>query len=77
MGQAIKKGHVLWYDPSRGYGFIRDNTDQTIFITQGSLDAIGMEELPEGAEIEFNVIKGRASDKVNSIVHVDQMGPIQ
>ena len=63
---------------NRGYGFIRTlKSEQTIFITQGSLDAIGVKRLPEGMEIEFDVIKGKASDKVDNIIQIGQASRIQ
>ncbi len=69
MELALRTGRVIWYDAARGYGFVQgSDTDTAVFITKNALDAFGVTGLHEGLEIVFDVIKGRASDRVKSIV---------
>jgi cold shock CspA family protein len=65
MRPALRQGRVLWYDAARGYGFVHESDEApVVFITKRSLDTFGV----RGLEIVFDVVQGRASDRVNSIV---------
>ncbi len=69
MGLVLRRGRVLWYDAARGYGFVHGETEEgAVFITKKALDAFGITGLHSGLEIVFDVVKGRASERVNSIV---------
>ena len=71
MRSALRQGRVLWYDATRGYGFVHENDEiPAVFITKRSLDAFGVTELNAGLEIVFEVVKGHSSERVNSIVLV-------
>ncbi|GGA33841.1 cold-shock protein [Neptunicoccus cionae] len=66
--QDVKTGHVLWYDASRGYGFIRQaDTGVDVFLPKDALDAFGISGVPSGAEIDYSAYEGVNSSKVASI----------
>lgn len=71
MGQTaqnVKQGRVLWYDASRGYGFIRQaDTGASVFLTKDALDAFGLSGVQSGAEIDYSAFEGLNSSKVSSI----------
>lgn len=68
MGAELKKGRVLWYDASRGYGFIRQaDTGADVFLPKDALDAFGLSGVPSGAEIDYNAFEGVSSTKVAAI----------
>ena len=65
MRPALRQGR----DAARGYGFVHESDEApVVFITKRSLDAFGVRGLNAGLEIVFDVVQGRASDRVNSIV---------
>jgi len=45
-------GHVKWYSPQKGYGFITNAKGDEIFVHRSSLSA-GVYRLDEGERVEF------------------------
>lgn len=77
MELALREGRVLWYDAARGYGFIREEPEKdAVFITKTALDEFGVTGLHSGLEIVFDVVKGRASEKVKTIVLLRGENPL-
>jgi cold shock CspA family protein len=77
MGPVLREGRVIWYDAARGYGFIHEGNDRdVVFITKSVLDAFGISGLNAGLEVVFEAVKGRKSERVNSIVKLRGAQPI-
>ena len=71
MSTVLRTGRVAWYDASRGYGFVKDSeTNAPIFVTHKELEEFGVTGLPKNLSIEFDVIKGIASEKIRSIIRL-------
>jgi len=54
------KGTVKWFNESKGYGFIRQNSGEDVFVHFSAIQAEGFRTLSEGEEVEFEV---RESDR--------------
>ena len=54
------KGTVKWFNESKGYGFIRQNSGGEVFVHFSAIQAEGFRTLSEGEEVEFEV---RESDR--------------
>jgi CspA family cold shock protein len=54
------KGTVKWFNESKGYGFIRQNSGEEVFVHFSAIQAEGFRTLSEGEEVEFEV---RESDR--------------
>ncbi|MCP5086384.1 MAG: cold-shock protein [Rhodobacteraceae bacterium] len=68
QGWNMHTGTVLWYDESRGYGFVADHFDnQKIFVTHSELEDFGVSALNRGSKICYEVMRGRSSSKISSI----------
>ncbi|WP_069299996.1 cold-shock protein [Neptunicoccus sediminis] len=66
--QTVKKGRVLWYDASRGYGFVRQaDTGASVFLTKDALSDFGLSGVQSGAEIDYSAFEGVNSSRVSSI----------
>lgn len=46
-------GTVRWFDGSRGYGYIRSENGQEIFVHYSSVMGGGTQNLHEGDRVEF------------------------
>ncbi|MEM8800546.1 MAG: cold-shock protein [Pseudomonadota bacterium] len=49
-------GKVKWFNPRKGYGFIRpDLGDQDVFVHISAIVRSGLEELRDGERVEFEL----------------------
>jgi len=55
----MAQGTVKWYDPRKGYGFIRVDDGEEIFVHQDAIEAEGFGTLAPGDRVEFDVTQGR------------------
>jgi cold shock protein len=56
---VMATGTVKWFDPNRGYGFIRPEQGEDVFVHISALQASGLETLQEGQAVEFDIEQGR------------------
>lgn len=49
------KGTVKWFNESKGYGFIKRQQGDDIFVHFSAIQAQGFRTLHEGEEVEFDV----------------------
>ena len=52
-------GTVKWFDPNRGYGFIRSEQGEDVFVHISAVEASGLQALEEGQAVEFDIEQGR------------------
>ena len=54
----MAQGEILWFDGVRGFGFIRpDMGPKDVFVHVSALAEAGVEELPAGAKVEFELVQ--------------------
>ncbi|RMG62498.1 MAG: cold shock domain-containing protein [Calditrichaeota bacterium] len=52
----MEKGVVKWFNGSKGYGFIRRETGEDVFVHYTAIDGDGFRTLEEGDAVEFEVV---------------------
>lgn len=52
-------GTVKWFNPTKGFGFIAQESGEDVFVHQSAIDMPGYRELVEGARVEFEVTQGQ------------------
>ena len=52
------KGTVKWFNASKGYGFIKPEEGEDVFVHFSAIQAEGYKSLEEGQAVEFEVTKG-------------------
>jgi len=60
----MQKGTVKWFNPTKGYGFIRPTTgDKDVFVHISAVQRAGLSTLNEGQVVEFELVtsRGKAS----------------
>ena len=58
-GGERRKGSVKWFDTSKGFGFItQDSGGEDVFCHHSAIQADGFRSLAEGQKVEFDVSKG-------------------
>ena len=52
----MQKGTVKWFNPTKGYGFIRPSTgEKDVFVHISAVERAGMRNLNEGQKLSFDV----------------------
>ncbi|MFO8057191.1 MAG: cold-shock protein [bacterium] len=64
----MTQGHVKWFNDSKGFGFIEQETGEDIFVHFSAIEGEGYKSLNDGQVVEFEYIdtpKGLQATKVN------------
>jgi CspA family cold shock protein len=56
-------GTVKWFNDSKGYGFIRADDGQEVFVHHSEIVGEGRRSLSEGQRVEFEVTEGPKGPK--------------
>jgi cold shock protein len=69
-GVARLQGKVKWFNNTKGYGFIGQDTGPDVFVHYSAIQMDGFKSLQEGDTVEFEVVqgqKGPQADKVSKV----------
>lgn len=53
-----EQGIVKWFNASKGYGFIRRESGEDVFVHFSAIQGDGYRSLNEGQAVEFEVTRG-------------------
>lgn len=56
--KRMAKGTVKWFNESKGYGFIKQENGEDVFVHFSAIKGDGFKTLKEGQEVEFDVTQG-------------------
>ena len=55
----MRKGTVKWFNPTKGYGFITDETDNSeVFVHFSGINSEGYKTLEDGQKVTFEITEG-------------------
>jgi len=64
-------GKVKWFNDSKGFGFITDETGQKdFFVHHSAIQGSGFKSLAEGDKVEFDVVQGKKGPAAGNVVKV-------
>jgi CspA family cold shock protein len=52
------KGTVKWFNAAKGYGFIKPESGEDVFVHFSAIQGDGYKSLEENQNVEFEVTKG-------------------
>ncbi len=64
------KGTVKWFDESKGYGFITQESGPDVFAHFNNIVGEGYKTLAEGQQVEFTVTQGQKGPQAANITAV-------
>jgi cold shock protein len=53
-----EQGSVKWFNAAKGYGFIRRESGEDVFVHYSAIQGEGYRSLEEGERVSFEVQKG-------------------
>jgi CspA family cold shock protein len=66
----MAKGNVKWFNDTKGYGFIQQESGEDVFVHYTSIDGEGFRTLKEGEEVEFEVTEGPKGPQASNVIKV-------
>ena len=54
----MAQGTVKWFNDTKGYGFITQESGEDVFVHYSAIAGEGFRTLKEGATVEFDVVRG-------------------
>ena len=63
-------GTVKWFDESKGFGFIEQESGPDVFAHFSAISGSGFKTLAEGQRVEFSVSQGQKGPQADNIVVV-------
>ncbi|HCC45157.1 MAG TPA: cold-shock protein [Gammaproteobacteria bacterium] len=63
-------GTVKWFNESKGYGFISQDSGPDVFAHFSAIQSSGFRTLQEGQRVEFTVTEGEKGPQASNIVPV-------
>ena len=67
-GKMKEQGVVKWFNNEKGYGFIKRDSGDDVFVHHSSIQSTGFRSLNEGDQVEFNVAKGPKGYQAQDVV---------
>jgi CspA family cold shock protein len=62
------KGTVKWFNESKGFGFIQQESGPDLFAHFSEIASSGFKTLSEGQQVEFTVTQGQKGPQASNIV---------
>lgn len=72
-----RKGHVKWFNNTKGYGFIRQDDGEEVFVHYSSIQSEGFKSLEEGQAVEFELSQGPKGPQAERVTKVDASPPAE
>jgi CspA family cold shock protein len=65
---VAQKGTVKWFNPTKGYGFIRPSTgDKDVFVHISAVERAGLSTLNEGQTVEYELVTNRGKTSAENL----------
>ena len=66
----MPRGKVKWFNDSKGYGFIEQESGDDVFVHHSSIQGEGFKTLEEGQDVEFDIEQDAKGSKAVNVVAV-------
>ena len=64
----MQKGTVKWFNPTKGYGFIRPSSgDKDVFVHISAVERAGLSTLNEGQTVEYEEVANKEKTSAENL----------
>lgn len=68
---AREKGTVKWFNNTKGFGFIKRDEGEDVFVHFRAISGDGYKSLEEGQRVEFSVTQGQKGLQAEDVTVVE------
>jgi CxxC-x17-CxxC domain-containing protein len=69
-GTQHSQGQVKWFNESKGFGFIRDDGGEEVFVHFSAILGDGFKTLAEGDRVQFDVVMGPKGKQATNVTRI-------
>jgi CspA family cold shock protein len=69
-GTVMARGRVKWFNDTKGFGFIQQESGEDVFVHYTAIGGDGFKTLKEGEEVEFEITQGPKGPQASNVVKV-------
>ncbi len=63
-------GTVKWFNESKGFGFIEQESGPDVFVHFSAIQAEGFKSLADGQKVEFTITSGQKGPQAENVMPV-------
>jgi len=63
----MPRGTVKWFNDTKGFGFIKPEEGEDVFVHQSEIQSEGFRSLKEGQQVEFEITQGQKGSKAVNV----------
>jgi CspA family cold shock protein len=70
VNRNMARGTVKWFNATKGYGFIAQESGKDVFVHYSAIQGDGYKTLEEGQTVEFEITEGPKGPQASNVTKV-------